>query len=72
MSLSDDLREEEQAKRCPVCTWLEGQPVENQEVFNKWLSSGKPLAMLHRASKKQDPPVPVERYSFERHCRECP
>ena len=65
------LVEEERRQGCQVCKWLAGLPPEDQECFAKWLDSGQPLAPLLRASKKQSPPVPVERYSFERHCRDC-
>lgn len=69
MSLSEALKEEEVRQGCQVCKWLAELPTEDQECFARWLDQGRPLAPLLRASKKQNPPIPVERYSFERHCR---
>jgi hypothetical protein len=71
VSLSKALQEEVEAKsrKCLVCDWLNELPQNDQESFTAWANSGRPLAPLFRAAKKQEPPIPVERSAFERHCR---
>lgn len=73
MSLSEALKEEThkgRTRKCRVCDWLQDISEEDRESFVSWVISGRPLAALLRASKRQDPPVPVERDAFERHCRD--
>lgn len=71
MSLSEALKKEStKVRKCLVCEWLQELPETDQNSFNTWVNSGRPLAPLLRASKKQTPPIPVERNAFERHCRD--
>ena len=73
MSLSEALKEEAhkgKARKCRACDWLLEIPESDRESFVSWVNSGRPLAPLLRAAKRQDPPIPVQRDAFERHCRE--
>lgn len=72
MSLSEALKDESSkwTRKCLVCEWISGLPEKDQESFKEWINSGRPIATLFRASQRQEPPVPVQRSSFERHCRE--
>jgi len=73
VSLTDALKEESrrsQQRRCLVCEWLTELSEDDRNSFNAWITSGRPIAALLRASKKQEPPIPVERNAFERHCRD--
>lgn len=73
MSLTDALKEESrrsQQRRCLVCEWLTELSEDDRNSFNAWVVSGRSMAALLRASKKQVPPIPVERNAFERHCRD--
>ena len=73
MSLTDALKEESRRsrqRRCLVCEWLTELPEDDRKSFNAWVASGRSLAALLRASKKQEPPIPVERNAFERHCKD--
>lgn len=71
MSLSQALKEAKEAQRCQVCRWLEELSPEDQECFEQWLDSGLSRSALFRASKKQEPAVPVGLTAFKQHCREC-